>query len=90
MLASHPSSRSVEFRVEIGSLPRRDRFTSAPRSVEFRTEIGPVSLASHPGRQTRQRPMHPPGPGARRRRPYPPRGAARPRNPSRRRLAVVP
>ena len=34
------SSRSVEFRTEIGPVPRRDRSSSAPRSVEFRTEIG--------------------------------------------------
>ena len=32
--------RSVEFRTEIGSLPHRDRSSSAPRSVEFRVEIG--------------------------------------------------
>ena len=29
---------------EIGSLPRRDRSSSAPRSVEFRLEIGSRSL----------------------------------------------
>ena len=33
--------RSVDLRVEIGSLPRRDRFGSGSRSVEFRVEIGP-------------------------------------------------
>ncbi|PZU35364.1 MAG: hypothetical protein DI576_01425 [Actinomyces sp.] len=27
-------------RAEIGSVPRRDRFSSAPRSVQFRAEIG--------------------------------------------------
>ena len=36
-----PSSRSVEFRTEIGRVPHRDRSGSAPRSVRFRTEIGP-------------------------------------------------
>ena len=34
------SPRSVEFRAEIGRVPRRDRSSSAPRSVHFRTEIG--------------------------------------------------
>ena len=33
--ARPPSSRSVEFRVEIGSLPARDRSSSAPRSVQL-------------------------------------------------------
>ena len=36
----HHSPRSVEFRVEIGPVPRRDRFTSGSRSVRFRVEIG--------------------------------------------------
>jgi len=34
--------RSVEFRVEIGRVPCRDRSSSVSRSVEFRAEIGPV------------------------------------------------
>ena len=33
-------SRSVVFRTEIGTSPRRDRSVSAAKSVEFRTEIG--------------------------------------------------
>jgi len=40
-VAPPPPPRSVEFRVEIGSLPHRDRSSSASRSVHFRTEIGP-------------------------------------------------
>ena len=40
------SSRSVVFRLEIGSLPRRDRSGSAPRSVHFRAEIGPRGSVS--------------------------------------------
>ena len=41
----HPSSTGpapLPSSAEIGSVPRRDRFSSAPRSVRFRLEIGPV------------------------------------------------
>ena len=50
-----PSSRSVEFRVEIGSLPRRDRSSSASRSVHFRAEIGRVGDDMDAGTHTGQR-----------------------------------
>ena len=39
-----PSSRSVEFRAEIGPVPHRDRFTSAPRSVQS----GATSVSARP------------------------------------------
>ena len=47
---AYRAPRSVQFRVEIGSVPRRDRFSSAPRSVQFRTEIGSCGGAAPPWR----------------------------------------
>ena len=38
--AARPSQSPPPLFAEIGRIPHRDRFTSAPRSVEFRTEIG--------------------------------------------------
>ena len=59
-VAPPPPPRSVEFRAEIGSLPARDRFTSAPRSGRgvrraplppgkwcFRAPLAPRSLDLH-------------------------------------------
>ena len=40
--AARPSQSPPPLFAEIGSLPRRDRFTSGSRSVEFRTEIGRI------------------------------------------------
>ena len=43
------SPRSVEFRVEIGPVPCRDRFSSAPRSVRRRRARGPGPRGGHFG-----------------------------------------
>ena len=44
---AYRAPRSVQFRTEIGRVPRRDRSSSAPRSVQFRTEIGRVPHRDH-------------------------------------------
>ena len=52
------------FFAEIGSVPRRDRFSSASRSVEFRTEIGPAGSRPAAG-VTRRASLHETGISAR-------------------------
>ena len=49
----HHPPRSVQFRTEIGPVPRRDRFSSASRSVHFRLEIGRVPRRDRSGSGSR-------------------------------------